>query len=150
MCLSGDGSTYRGYVSETTRGHRCLNWDRFPHPWGPSQGLGNHNYCRYTYSHQCRTWMCSGEVSCVKYKCSWTLGIPTRVWCRGVWSEDKIGSWGNSATFLNVRLRLGVWNQWDLGCFICSLLMISVCCSLTGSTPTVKPPPAADTGRPAV
>ncbi|XP_036979941.1 tissue-type plasminogen activator-like [Acanthopagrus latus] len=46
MCLSGDGSAYRGYVSETTRGHRCLNWNRFSLPWGPSQGLGNHNYCR--------------------------------------------------------------------------------------------------------
>ncbi|KAM8738162.1 plasminogen activator, urokinase a [Acanthopagrus schlegelii] len=46
MCLSGDGSAYRGYVSETTGGHSCLNWIRFSLPWGPSQGLGDHNYCR--------------------------------------------------------------------------------------------------------
>ncbi|XP_073338179.1 urokinase-type plasminogen activator-like isoform X2 [Pagrus major] len=46
MCLSGDGSTYRGYVSETANGRSCLRWTRFTYPWGPSQGLGDHNYCR--------------------------------------------------------------------------------------------------------
>ncbi|XP_042358402.1 plasminogen activator, urokinase a [Plectropomus leopardus] len=46
MCLSGDGSSYRGFVSESTRGRRCLNWNWFTIPSGASKGLGDHNYCR--------------------------------------------------------------------------------------------------------
>ncbi|XP_055358632.1 plasminogen activator, urokinase a [Betta splendens] len=45
-CLSGDGSSYRGSVSESVNGHKCLNWDLFENPWGASQGIGNHRYCR--------------------------------------------------------------------------------------------------------
>ncbi|XP_051273240.1 tissue-type plasminogen activator [Dicentrarchus labrax] len=46
MCRSGDGSSYRGFVSESVTERRCLNWNRFNDPWGASEGLGNHNYCR--------------------------------------------------------------------------------------------------------
>uniref|UniRef100_A0A8C3AG80 trypsin n=2 Tax=Cyclopterus lumpus TaxID=8103 RepID=A0A8C3AG80_CYCLU len=46
MCQSGDGSTYRGFVSESAYGGRCLNWNRFHIPSGASKGLGDHNYCR--------------------------------------------------------------------------------------------------------
>ncbi|KAM6996995.1 plasminogen activator, urokinase a [Tautogolabrus adspersus] len=46
MCRSGDGSSYRGFVSESANGRRCLNWNRFTNPRGASGGLGDHNYCR--------------------------------------------------------------------------------------------------------
>ncbi|XP_069000167.1 plasminogen activator, urokinase a [Embiotoca jacksoni] len=46
MCQSGDGSSYRGFVSKSSNGRRCLNWNMFKNLWGPSKGLGNHNYCR--------------------------------------------------------------------------------------------------------
>ncbi|XP_056292253.1 plasminogen activator, urokinase a [Pseudoliparis swirei] len=46
MCQSEDGSTYRGSVSESTYGRRCLNWNRFHIPSGASKGLGDHNSCR--------------------------------------------------------------------------------------------------------
>uniref|UniRef100_A0A3Q2Y6A4 trypsin n=1 Tax=Hippocampus comes TaxID=109280 RepID=A0A3Q2Y6A4_HIPCM len=45
-CWSGDGSSYRGIISTTTSGHRCLHWNRFKNPWGTSSGIGNHRYCR--------------------------------------------------------------------------------------------------------
>ncbi|TNN58316.1 hypothetical protein EYF80_031438 [Liparis tanakae] len=47
MCQSEDGSTYRGSVSESAYGRRCLNWNRFHVPSGASKGLGDHNYCRF-------------------------------------------------------------------------------------------------------
>ncbi|KAG7511665.1 urokinase-type plasminogen activator [Solea senegalensis] len=37
MCQAGDGSTYKGYVSKSAYGHRCLRW-RFLE--------NHHNYCR--------------------------------------------------------------------------------------------------------
>lgn len=46
MCMFGDGSTYRGFVSESAYGGRCLKWNRFTIPSGASNGLGDHNYCR--------------------------------------------------------------------------------------------------------
>ncbi|XP_068424097.1 urokinase-type plasminogen activator-like [Clinocottus analis] len=46
MCQSEDGSSYRGFVSESAYGGRCLNWKRFYIPAGASKGLGDHNYCR--------------------------------------------------------------------------------------------------------
>ncbi|XP_068573806.1 plasminogen activator, urokinase a [Cebidichthys violaceus] len=46
MCQSGDGSSYRGFVSESVYGGRCLNWNRFNIPSGASNGLGDQNYCR--------------------------------------------------------------------------------------------------------
>ncbi|KAA8583854.1 plasminogen activator, urokinase a isoform X1 [Etheostoma spectabile] len=46
MCRSGDGSSYRGFVSKSTLGNTCLNWNKFKIPSGASKGLGNHNYCR--------------------------------------------------------------------------------------------------------
>lgn len=46
MCLSGDGSSYRGFESESANGRRCLNWNRFTTPSGASEGLGDHKYCR--------------------------------------------------------------------------------------------------------
>ncbi|XP_034041391.1 urokinase-type plasminogen activator-like [Thalassophryne amazonica] len=45
-CLSGDGSNYRGSVSESVRGRRCLYWNKFTNPWGNSEGIGKHNNCR--------------------------------------------------------------------------------------------------------
>ncbi|XP_034465522.1 plasminogen activator, urokinase a [Hippoglossus hippoglossus] len=47
MCQSGDGSSYRGHVSKSAFGHRCLNWRRFEDAlMGAVEGLGSHNYCR--------------------------------------------------------------------------------------------------------
>ncbi|KAF6731423.1 Urokinase-type plasminogen activator [Oryzias melastigma] len=46
MCLSGDGSSYRGMVRRSVNGNRCLNWNRIDHPWGTHTGVGNHKYCR--------------------------------------------------------------------------------------------------------
>ncbi|XP_030011963.1 tissue-type plasminogen activator-like [Sphaeramia orbicularis] len=45
-CQSGDGSSYRGFVSESLYGNTCLNWKKVKYPGGASKGLGNHNYCR--------------------------------------------------------------------------------------------------------
>uniref|UniRef100_A0A3Q2Y806 trypsin n=1 Tax=Hippocampus comes TaxID=109280 RepID=A0A3Q2Y806_HIPCM len=45
-CWSGDGSSYRGIISTTTSGHRCLHWNRFKNPWGTSSGIGNHRYLK--------------------------------------------------------------------------------------------------------
>uniref|UniRef100_A0A3Q3WC17 trypsin n=1 Tax=Mola mola TaxID=94237 RepID=A0A3Q3WC17_MOLML len=45
-CQSGDGSSYRGDISRSASGRRCLNWEKFLNPWGYSKGVGNHNYCR--------------------------------------------------------------------------------------------------------
>ncbi|AWP14081.1 putative tissue-type plasminogen activator-like isoform 2 [Scophthalmus maximus] len=45
LCQSGDGSSYRGFVSKSAKGHRCLKW--FARPLnGALKGLGHHNYCR--------------------------------------------------------------------------------------------------------
>ncbi|CAK6951576.1 plasminogen activator%2C urokinase a [Scomber scombrus] len=41
-CLSGNGSSYRGTVSKSASGRRCLNWSRFENLWG----IGDHSYCR--------------------------------------------------------------------------------------------------------
>ncbi|XP_034537557.1 plasminogen activator, urokinase a [Notolabrus celidotus] len=46
LCTSGDGSNYRGFVSATAYGKRCLNWRRLRYSWGASKGVGDHNYCR--------------------------------------------------------------------------------------------------------
>ncbi|CAJ1067547.1 plasminogen activator%2C urokinase a [Xyrichtys novacula] len=46
LCRSGDGSSYRGFVSESAYGSRCLSWNRFYNRWGASEGVGDHNYCR--------------------------------------------------------------------------------------------------------
>ncbi|KAM3605848.1 uncharacterized protein V6R79_006013 [Siganus canaliculatus] len=45
-CRYGDGSSYRGSVSKSAYGSRCLSWSRFATTWGTSKGLGNHNHCR--------------------------------------------------------------------------------------------------------
>ncbi|XP_053291925.1 plasminogen activator, urokinase a [Pleuronectes platessa] len=46
-CRSGDGSSYRGRVSESAAGHSCLNWRGFEGAlMGAVEGLGSHNYCR--------------------------------------------------------------------------------------------------------
>lgn len=44
-CLSGDGSSYRGDISRSASGRRCLVWNYFTY-LGSSQGLGKHNHCR--------------------------------------------------------------------------------------------------------
>ncbi|KAK5853946.1 hypothetical protein PBY51_015056 [Eleginops maclovinus] len=46
MCLSGDGSSYRGFESESAYGRRCLNWNRIYILSGASKELGDHSYCR--------------------------------------------------------------------------------------------------------
>lgn len=46
MCLSGDGSSYRGYESLSVYNRKCLRWTMFKNPWGASEGVGKHNYCR--------------------------------------------------------------------------------------------------------
>uniref|UniRef100_UPI0037E7EC9B plasminogen activator, urokinase a n=1 Tax=Semicossyphus pulcher TaxID=241346 RepID=UPI0037E7EC9B len=46
QCRSGDGSSYRGSVSQSAKGRKCLNWNWFTSPRGASKGLGDHNYCR--------------------------------------------------------------------------------------------------------
>ncbi|XP_072533097.1 plasminogen activator, urokinase a [Salminus brasiliensis] len=50
QCLAegSDGSEYRGTVSVTARGHRCLKWSRYQmlDYSAVSSGLGAHNYCR--------------------------------------------------------------------------------------------------------
>ncbi|XP_030235045.1 tissue-type plasminogen activator [Gadus morhua] len=48
MCVTGDGSNYRGTVSTSARGLRCLDWDLFSSwkHYHPSKGLGPHNHCR--------------------------------------------------------------------------------------------------------
>ncbi|XP_074532357.1 plasminogen activator, urokinase a [Halichoeres trimaculatus] len=46
LCRSGDGSSYRGFMSESVYGRKCLNWNRFRNPWGASKGVDNHSYCR--------------------------------------------------------------------------------------------------------
>ncbi|KAF1375793.1 hypothetical protein PFLUV_G00223870 [Perca fluviatilis] len=51
MCRSGDGSSYRGFVSESAKGNTCLYWNKFKIPSGSSKGLGNHNYCRNPDQH---------------------------------------------------------------------------------------------------
>ncbi|CAL8257223.1 unnamed protein product [Lota lota] len=48
MCVSGDGSNYRGTVSISRLGHSCINWDSYS-SWEhdqTSKGLGPHNHCR--------------------------------------------------------------------------------------------------------
>ncbi|XP_029376217.1 tissue-type plasminogen activator-like [Echeneis naucrates] len=42
MCMSGDGSSYRGHVSTSAYGHRCLRWSKIK----ALQEVGRHNYCR--------------------------------------------------------------------------------------------------------
>ncbi|KAM3862942.1 urokinase-type plasminogen activator-like [Diretmus argenteus] len=44
LCLSEDGTGYRGSVSVSARGNRCVYWSRFT--GGYAAGLGHHNYCR--------------------------------------------------------------------------------------------------------
>ncbi|KAB5581628.1 hypothetical protein PHYPO_G00177970 [Pangasianodon hypophthalmus] len=50
QCLAkgSNGNEYRGTISVTSKGHKCLYWDRFQHigHTAISQGLGSHNYCR--------------------------------------------------------------------------------------------------------
>ncbi|XP_026209778.1 plasminogen activator, urokinase a [Anabas testudineus] len=45
-CLDGDGSSYRGNVSRSSYGGKCVRWNRFSNQWGASKGIDNHNYCR--------------------------------------------------------------------------------------------------------
>ncbi len=57
-CRSGDGSSYRGTVSRSAFGKKCLNWKNYYNRWGASEGIGNHNYCRYALGHCCRSQIC--------------------------------------------------------------------------------------------
>ncbi|XP_030628313.1 plasminogen activator, urokinase a [Chanos chanos] len=43
-CLRGNGRDYRGTVSETERGHTCVQWSWVDRPG--SYRYGKHNYCR--------------------------------------------------------------------------------------------------------
>ncbi|XP_037550311.1 tissue-type plasminogen activator-like [Nematolebias whitei] len=46
VCLSGDGSSYRGFVSKSSNGRKCLRWSSVKHAWSDINGIGRHNYCR--------------------------------------------------------------------------------------------------------
>ncbi|KAM9477497.1 plasminogen activator, urokinase a [Clarias gariepinus] len=48
LAVGSNGNEYRGTISVTSKGHRCLYWDRFQNidRTAVSQGLGSHNYCR--------------------------------------------------------------------------------------------------------
>nr|XP_061794516.1 tissue-type plasminogen activator-like [Nerophis lumbriciformis] len=83
-CLSGNGSNYRGSVSKTVNGHQCLNWNRFPNPWGAKSGIGNHRYCRnpdQSFRPWCRIKRGRRIVREVCYipKCSTTVKPPVAV-----------------------------------------------------------------------
>ncbi|XP_043992003.1 tissue-type plasminogen activator-like [Gambusia affinis] len=45
-CRVGKGTSYRGTVSVSSKGYRCLKWGKTQHFLGYSNGVGNHNYCR--------------------------------------------------------------------------------------------------------
>ncbi|KAF3708290.1 Urokinase-type plasminogen activator [Channa argus] len=45
-CQYQDGSSYRGHVSVSAYGNKCLNWSQLRNPWDASNGIGNHRYCR--------------------------------------------------------------------------------------------------------
>ncbi|XP_017338655.2 hyaluronan-binding protein 2 [Ictalurus punctatus] len=57
-CYEGDGSSYRGFVSETVSGHECLPWNSHLIAFSAAEnnddneveeeddGIGEHNYCR--------------------------------------------------------------------------------------------------------
>ncbi|PWA25962.1 hypothetical protein CCH79_00001590, partial [Gambusia affinis] len=47
-CRVGKGTSYRGTVSVSSKGYRCLKWGKTQHFLGYSNGVGNHNYCRYS------------------------------------------------------------------------------------------------------
>ncbi|XP_008427980.1 urokinase-type plasminogen activator [Poecilia reticulata] len=51
-CRFGKGTSYRGMVSVSSYGNRCLKWSNF---WDDSNGVGNHNYCRNPNNRQ-RPW----------------------------------------------------------------------------------------------
>lgn len=55
LCLTKEGSSYRGSVSMSVNNRRCLNWNWFKNPWGASKGIDKHNYCRYALSYQSGT-----------------------------------------------------------------------------------------------
>ncbi|XP_063346965.1 plasminogen activator, urokinase a [Pelmatolapia mariae] len=46
LCLSGDGSEYRGNVDKSSTGRSCLYWNRVKPQWKNVNGLGGHRYCR--------------------------------------------------------------------------------------------------------
>lgn len=54
-CVSGDGSSYRGTVSQSKSGRQCLNWNILGNKWEASSGLGNHNFCRNP-NHSVKPW----------------------------------------------------------------------------------------------
>ncbi|KAG9341126.1 hypothetical protein JZ751_019880 [Albula glossodonta] len=45
-CIRGDGQDYRGKVSQSENGKRCLAWKFVDVQFGLSLGLEEHNYCR--------------------------------------------------------------------------------------------------------
>ncbi|XP_045926295.1 urokinase-type plasminogen activator-like [Micropterus dolomieu] len=81
LCLTKEGSSYRGSVSMSVNNRRCLNWNWFKNPWGASKGIDKHNYCRnpdQSLMPWCRVRIGRRIVKefCVIPRCSSPTGIP--------------------------------------------------------------------------